>query len=563
MSRRSRPQPPSHMHLLAPAPSATYQLTPVWERVVRTRRLPAEVDLTQVFTALKHRLRDPEPPVRQHALRVLVDLVPVVQPLDVQVSPLLPDLLLNLGHPAPAIRQGALDALNSYLTYSETKHLVLADVCTKCLKTTPTNDKAQGDTTVGLVLALPTLLSTVLRHSENPSQSISTVVESLSSMLPHVNYQQIVMRSLLKIKEKIGSEEFDAHMDPTLLQNFAVLISDDFDRSQNYSAENKLMVQSSEDVQEENETTITVDVDDSDLVPNGKIILETEFAFDSDTAITMTILEEDVKKSMAAESEDDSFDYTTYNKSLVKVLTDSEHEEYDAMRRTPRRVRFGGEVVKMRTPDSDNVHNSEDDDPSKNTGYRDRDDLMETTSPRRRKSRSMIPLPTIPIKSLPKYRKYQLEPLSLNDRQKSKSLNDLSEYCRLHFKSTPTTFNDDEVRVNSVRRMSHDEIPPSPHHLAVQNGINALSTEPRSPILSPRRVPKKTHKKSMVQRVFVQEDLSSSQSGNSSTGSGSSSDNTGDDYVPENEQSLEEDAYKDLYRGVSFVLYRFAICYYM
>lgn len=39
---------------------------------------------------------------------------------------------------------------------------------------------------------------------------------------------------------------------------------------------------------------------------------------------------------------------------IVKVLTDdSEQDEYEMLRRTPRRVRFGGEVVKMRTPDSD------------------------------------------------------------------------------------------------------------------------------------------------------------------------------------------------------------------
>lgn len=37
---------------------------------------------------------------------------------------------------------------------------------------------------------------------------------------------------------------------------------------------------------------------------------------------------------------------------IVKVLTDDSEEDYEP-RRTPRRVRFGGEIVKLRTPDSD------------------------------------------------------------------------------------------------------------------------------------------------------------------------------------------------------------------
>lgn len=38
---------------------------------------------------------------------------------------------------------------------------------------------------------------------------------------------------------------------------------------------------------------------------------------------------------------------------IVKVLTDDSEQDDELQRRTPRRVRFGGEVVKMRTPDSD------------------------------------------------------------------------------------------------------------------------------------------------------------------------------------------------------------------
>lgn len=44
------------------------------------------------------------------------------------------------------------------------------------------------------------------------------------------------------------------------------------------------------------------------------------------------------------------------------MLTDSDQENYDLLRRTPRRVRFGGEIVKLRTPDSDSNQPSDDND---------------------------------------------------------------------------------------------------------------------------------------------------------------------------------------------------------
>lgn len=52
------------------------------------------------------------------------------------------------------------------------------------------------------------------------------------------------------------------------------------------------------------------------------------------------------------------------NMNTFKVLTDSDQDDYELLRRTPRRVRFGGEIVKMRTPDSDSNHPSDDNDTS-------------------------------------------------------------------------------------------------------------------------------------------------------------------------------------------------------
>lgn len=88
--------------------NVSLQLTPLWEHVVRTQSLPEGVELQQIFLELSDRLRDPEWEVRQHALRVLIDVIPVITPdrLDEKVAIILNDLIENLGHPAPAVRKG-------------------------------------------------------------------------------------------------------------------------------------------------------------------------------------------------------------------------------------------------------------------------------------------------------------------------------------------------------------------------------------------------------------------------------------------------------------------------
>lgn len=79
--------------------------------------------------------------------------------------------------------------------------------------------------------------------------------------------------------------------------------------------------------------------------------------------------------------------YFRHGTGLVKVLTDeSEQDEYELHRRTPRRVRFGGEIVKMRTPDSDgNLTNEECDADNRPTASADKAS--------KRNSRSLIPIP--------------------------------------------------------------------------------------------------------------------------------------------------------------------------
>lgn len=79
-----------------------------------------DFDVDTLYVGVRDRLRDPEREVRQHALRVLIDLIPVTRTvsLDEHMRQLVPELLFNLGHSAPALRKSALDSLRKYLQHS-------------------------------------------------------------------------------------------------------------------------------------------------------------------------------------------------------------------------------------------------------------------------------------------------------------------------------------------------------------------------------------------------------------------------------------------------------------
>ncbi|KAF7285520.1 hypothetical protein GWI33_010519 [Rhynchophorus ferrugineus] len=100
-----------------------------------------------------------------------------------------------------------------------------------------------------------------------------------------------------------------------------------------------------------------------------RVILETEITLRTGPNITMKIHEESRSNSVVSgniDSEEDS-----RIKGVVKVLNeDSESDYYDELRKTPktpRKVRFGGESVKLRTPESDTSHHGSTIDQDANT----------------------------------------------------------------------------------------------------------------------------------------------------------------------------------------------------
>lgn len=71
--------------------------------------------------------------MRQHALRVLSDLIPVTETinLDEKMRDLVPELLSNLSHSAPALRKAAIDSLRKYLNHSKNCDELLLELVSK------------------------------------------------------------------------------------------------------------------------------------------------------------------------------------------------------------------------------------------------------------------------------------------------------------------------------------------------------------------------------------------------------------------------------------------------
>ncbi len=97
-----------------------------------------------------------------------------------------------------------------------------------------------------------------------------------------------------------------------------------------------------------------------------KVIMETEINIEN-TPVTMRILEEKSYDDMMGDVNGSCMTSVYEHSGIIRVLTDSELDEmnngeYYARGRTPRRVTFGGESIKLRTPDSDSVNQSDNND---------------------------------------------------------------------------------------------------------------------------------------------------------------------------------------------------------
>lgn len=435
------------------------QLTPLWEHVIRTGHLPDGLSVTELFDEFSERLNDPEWQVRQHALRVLVDVLIILGPrADAYFAPLVAPLVDNLGHAAPAVRKGALDALRVYIGESSLPDNVLCDVID--LGMNGGSDSLYGGRlTVGVMLSLPALLQVTLTHPKR-RQLIRAAVNALLSKTGEISYQEIALKILLRIKEIVGEPEFYDYIPISFQHDFNALC-EVYGLKKRGSASERSSVNSQLDsgivlslpssgesgkswtkvsdvavnkiVQGSNRpATVTVisdsrenlaiqeasseirwkinkSCDDSnpngtprtgtpcsqrndsgassamasncplthvpeDELPPGKVIMETEIQLNEETAVTMRILEADSSNDQELVSEEETIPPIESSSTIISDSPDSMktsqattfegfEESLDVNRRsTPKRVHFGGEIIKIRTPDSESVAQSDVDD---------------------------------------------------------------------------------------------------------------------------------------------------------------------------------------------------------
>lgn len=409
------------------------QLTPLWEHIIRMKRLPENIDEQDMFKEFAERLRDPEWQVRQHALKVLVDVLIVMRERsDLYFQPLILPLVHGLGHSAPAIRKGTLDVLKVYMTETEMPETIILEIIDSGMEQKKYFQQFDSRICVGVMLSLPSLVYTSLGTTKQ-NHIVRAVIQALTHKMVQVTYQEIALKVLLRIREMIGIREFSQYIAPRAYLQFELLCnvyglpstsdiedpSVDLYKPQNTSENNRVwnpatqnkesncIVKRTElcwrtDKQDEispddeennnNVSSMSINcIESSDTnkgcsqsvhvnvmtkkPENEKIIMETEIQI-QDTALTMRIMEANSNSSeneiTGENSEDDLFSVHEHN-GVVRILTDSEVDEsngtvievLDPSRNQLKRVTFGGEEVKLRTPDSDSVLQSDNDEAQK------------------------------------------------------------------------------------------------------------------------------------------------------------------------------------------------------
>jgi len=204
------------------------------------------------------------------------------------------------------------------------------------------------------------------------AQILKDATIAFASRLVQAPHQEAVLKSLMKIRDMVGEKEFESYLvdyDDKLKKNIDVLSKIYNIKPKKKQGRNRTqdIMQAQDDTKErtfdkswdsDSDTSGIAEEEDevsnADTIPPARVVLETEIKFNEETAITMTILEE--------KDDDDS---ENENRPNVEINGDMKREALPKnlsspdRRKTPRRVHFGGEIVKLRTPDSDETESIE------------------------------------------------------------------------------------------------------------------------------------------------------------------------------------------------------------
>lgn len=495
-------------------------LAPLWDRVLRAQALPPDLDVQLLYIAIRDRLVHSEWEVRLHALRVLADLLPLAGnalsfPFDQVVD--------NLGHNSPNVRKAALDALKVFCTHCEDPDCAARAILDKCsynnIRPHSANIDAKVNVITGLILSMPSVLGILKRR--NTSLDIFPFFEILGDKLFDLAHRDVAQRSLLKFRKVCGTRDYVtslSRLDSKVQEKFRVLCEtydeDSMDvyyapRKNSYEESNQQLVKINHKFSSPRSTPIRISTDSSSdesfrrkpYYNNhfGRVIIETEIKFDCDTAITMTVLEEnetESERNTASEEDCDSSD-----RNMLKY-SDEDSEDTDVV---VKKVRFGGESIKIRTPDSENQITSEEENNSKKQITENIEEVSSQVTPVvvvktnemkreaiERESRiklvkkSGIPLPVIKNK----VRKPEIVTTYSKAKLKSKSLSELYDYfsSRNEVEGKLREGSGFALTLTEVKSPEKVPSPVEPHR-----EVEVLHNLQRSPAVSPKRKQTRLH----------------------------------------------------------------------
>ncbi|XP_063376617.1 uncharacterized protein LOC134663986 [Cydia fagiglandana] len=510
-------------------------LAPLWDRVLRARALPPDLDVELLYVAIRDRLTHPEWEVRLHALRVLADLLPLsgnalTFPFDQVID--------NLGHGSPNVRKAALDALKVFCSHCEDPECAARAILDKCSYHNIRPHSADFDTKVnvitGLILSIPSVMAILKRR--HPVLDTFPIFQTLGDKLFDHVHRDVALRSLIKLRRVVGPRDYMIYLsrlEPKVQDKFRILCEvydeDSLDvyyapRKTTYRDKNSHHLVKINHVFNSPVRLSTCDTSSEDSynhVPYygnnyAKVIIETEIKFDSDTAITMTVLEEnetESEKNTGSEEDCDSSD-----RNMLKY-SDGDSEDMDVV---VKKVRFGGESVKIRTPDSENIATSEDDTtqnkPAAILQHSHIEEASMQVTPlivskmneikreaferesQSKPKKSGIPLPVINNKP----RNPTIEATYSKVKLKSKSLSELYDYFRSKNEAPEDNLKNSGFTLTLTEIRTPDKLPSpvEPHR-----EVEVLHNLQRSPTVSPRRRSTRLH---LEQDGFVLSLLASS-----------------------------------------------------
>ncbi|XP_041985875.1 uncharacterized protein LOC121738097 [Aricia agestis] len=498
-------------------------LAPLWDRVLRARALPPDIDVQLLYVAIKDRLTHPEWEVRLHALRVLADLLPLSGnalsfPFDQVVD--------NLGHNSPNVRKAALDALKVFCSYCEDPECASRAILDKFSYSNIRPFSSDMDTKInvvtGLILSIPSVIGILKRR--NQSLDVFPIFHILGEKLFDNVHKDVALRSLLKLRRVCGPHLFTALFSKLNLKTqdkfrYLCEVYDEDSLDVYYAprkTHNQPVVQLNRTYNGTLSQPINISTDSSSeesiVMPYyknnnnnnyGKVIIETEIKFDSDTAITMTVLEQnDTESDKYYTGSEEDFDHG--ERDMLRYSEGDSDEDSDVV---VKKVRFGGESVKIRTPDSENLLTSEDDgNQNKPLALLDKSAQVDNTQENstvstkqvkaiepkqepnkqiakelRTAKKSGIPLPVINNKvkettsTVTKFNQFKF---------KSKSLSELYDF----FNKKNNNFDSKHIKSDFALTLTEVRTPdkvPSP--VEPHREVEVLHNLQRSPTLSPRR----------------------------------------------------------------------------